>query len=255
MQSLINYPDIEKELKKQVDSLMSEWKKSTSENFTTDGFYPYYTAQKYRILFVGRESRCLTGYDYITKLYEGYKQNRIGNDHINRDMFHRRLLKIAYGLLNDFPEWKNVPSAQNITASFATPNGISFAFMNISKISNENQEYQSNWGNINKSINDAICGAKNYIKSEIELLAPDIIICSGVDAIHHIIGDAELLSEQSLIKVYSLWIAQKQVLLFNTYHFTARRGVNNIGLKDYDGFYLPIKQLFKQYQRLIGTRK
>ena len=64
------YPFEEKGLKKKIDELNAEWENTCPEGFVSYGFYPYYTKQKYHILFVGREPRGLSGCDYIQALYE-----------------------------------------------------------------------------------------------------------------------------------------------------------------------------------------
>ena len=239
---VMEYPCFEKGLASKINNLMDEWEKVASGEFTTDGFYPYYTVQKYRILFIGRESRGLSGCDYIPVLHDAYKINSIDGKHINKDMFHRRLFFIAFGLLNDFPEWKDVPYPQDITHSFATQDGISFAFMNISKISNEADYYPSNWANIQKSKEDAITKNRNFLQEEISLLEPDIIIGSGVDDIHKIVENGQLLLQNQWLSLYLLNICSKNVLYFSTYHFTARKIAGGKGVRDYDSFYLPIKE-------------
>ncbi len=232
---------------------MDEWSEVSDDDFTTDGFYPYYTTQRYRILVVARESRGLSGCDYIPILHDAYKQNCIGGRHINKYMFHRRTFFLIYGLLNGFPDWKEVPYPDQMTEKFATPQGISFAFMNISKISNESPNYQANWANILRSVTDATSGDRNFIREEITLLAPNVIIGSGVD--NRILGDCELLSEGALMNSHLLRISNKPVLFFNyKYHFTATKGAGNMGLEDYQGFYLPIKEAFLKYCHILGER-
>ena len=251
----MKYPDFEKSLDRQIDALMEDWSKVSDDYFTTDGFYPYYTTQRYRILVLARESRGLSGCDYIPILHDAYKQNRIADRHINMDMFHRRIFFLIYGLLKGFPEWSEVPYPDQMTSIFATPDGISFAFMNISKISNESPNYQANWANILRSMTDATSGDRNFIREEVALLAPDVIIGSGVDDLFRVLGDGELLSSGALMSSYLLRISDKPVLFFSyKYHFTATKGAGNVGLKDYEGFYLPIKEAFLKYRHVIEER-
>ncbi len=248
----MKYPDFEKCLDGQIDALMDDWSKVSDDYFTTDGFYPYYTKQRYRVLVVARESRGLSGCDYIPILYDAYKQNRIAGRHINQNMFHRRLFFLIYGLLNGFPEWSEVPYPDQMTPTFATPDGISFAFMNISKISNESPNYPANWANIKRSMTDATSGDRNFIREEVALLAPDVIIGSGVDDLYRVLGDGELLSSGALISSYLLRISDKPVLFFSyKYHFTATQGAGHMGLPDEMGYYIPLKNAYAQFRHLI----
>ena len=70
------------------------------------------------------------------------------------------MLYLAYGIMNNFPSWNNVPKASEIAKNFATTSGISFAFMNISKTSNKSESYKRNSANINQSIKDALGSSK-----------------------------------------------------------------------------------------------
>ena len=210
----MQYPNNELQLLSEIKELMKNWKQSVSlhGDFTSDGFYPYYTHQPIKILFMGRESRGLSNLDYIEILYEAYKNNRIGKTSLNRNAFHRRMLYLAHGIMNNFPSLNNVPKASEIAKNFATTDGISFAFMNISKTSNESENYSANWKNINQSIKDACNGKFNFIKEEIQTLSPDIIIGSGVDNLLETIKcNYKLLEENKLRKIYELWLNHKKI--------------------------------------------
>ena len=129
----MQFPPAEVALKKKIDELNAKWEDACPDDFVSYGFYPYYTQQNYRLLFVGREPRGLAGCDYIQALYE--------NDFIkgkgctNRN-FHRRIFYLAYGLLNDFPDFAEIPYSREIAQNDFAQGKLSFAFMNVSTISN-----------------------------------------------------------------------------------------------------------------------
>ena len=143
--STLKFPKEEQGLNSALNDLFKEWvneakNKILPENYSADdlvfeGFYPYYQSQSKKILFIGRESLSISGYNYIDTLYQHYKDHHIGNTHINQHVMHRRLLKIAYGLINGCQSYGSIPDADLIADNFGTTNGISFSFMNISKFS------------------------------------------------------------------------------------------------------------------------
>lgn len=74
----MQYPENELALKNDIDLLMEEWRTSSSETITTDGFYPCYLSRSPKILFLARESRGLEGCDYIQCVHDGYRRRDIG---------------------------------------------------------------------------------------------------------------------------------------------------------------------------------
>lgn len=241
----IIYPENEKEKLKRLEKLFNEWynvvlnnptfRNYTEKDLVFDGFYPYYFSQKIKILFIGRESIGINGENYIENLYHAYKNNYIGSQHINTNAFARRLMYIAYGILNNMPEWSLVPYPNAIAETFATPSGISFAFMNISKFSNSGENWQADWDLIENSYNSAINKGKNLIEQEIEILEPDIIISMNLDDKINSFGTLSIIQETNPM-VHEYWINSKngrKILLLNAFHFTAFKN-------DYDTFYQPL---------------
>lgn len=64
---VLKYPESELDLKEKIENLNGEWLDFLKEQlpnescnieklFVSDGFYPYYTSQKKKILFIGREA-------------------------------------------------------------------------------------------------------------------------------------------------------------------------------------------------------
>lgn len=235
------YPDDELSLLSEVRQLMEEWKACTGDPlFTSDGFYPYYTHQPVKVLFVGREGIGLAGCDYIESLYQAYKQNRIGNKSVNRYAFHRRMLYMLYGIQRGFPAWKDIPTAQHIARNFATPYGVSCAFLNLSKTSNEREHWNTDWQALRVSLETGI----SFLKREISLLQPDLIVSSNVGLAPAFDSLPELLSKHpdDLLDVHHCELNGRVVYWLNTFHFSAfSRGRGNPGLNDYDSFYQPLK--------------
>lgn len=221
------YPNSELELKVKIDSLMNQWAErcSNSDDFSSDGFYPYYTMQRYRILFVGRESRGLGGRDYIKVLHHAYKGfdgkgQTIGGRPMNCLAFHRKMFYLSYGILKNFPDFYSIPKPSKLAINFATESGISFSFMEVSKSSNpKDEDFRSNWYSIGSSIKKAIDTNRNYIREEIELLSPDIIIGSGVYNLHEIIQHNNIkVLDKNVVLLSNL--SRKNTLYCSTYHFS-----------------------------------
>src|ERR1700680_5029648 len=100
----IKYPEFEMAKLHELDELFQLWYNTTKQNplpngysaedLVFDGFYPYYTKQNQKILFIAREARGLSGYHYIDVLFSAYKNKNIGSQHINTYLFHKRMFYI-----------------------------------------------------------------------------------------------------------------------------------------------------------------
>lgn len=180
----INYPNNELSLKQAIDELNREWYSFICKNcasdlsslYVSDGFYPYYTHQKIKILFIGRESLGLAGCDYIENLFNAIKLGKIGDKALNKHKFHALMLYVVYGLQHNYLDYKNIPYATEINKNFATPDGISYAFMNLSKFSNESDNWVSDDALIDSFLKISSMSSENYFAKEIEILNPDLII-------------------------------------------------------------------------------
>ena len=146
----------------------------SADDMCFDGFYPGYLKQRVKTLFVGKESRGISGYNYLELLYKAIKVGRIGTKSLNRSEFHRRILYIAYYLQTGECDYSEIPYAQELSLLFGTEK-LSFAFMNLSKFSNENVAYQADYELIGKAV-DLSTKDRNYIQEEISILAPDLIL-------------------------------------------------------------------------------
>lgn len=236
--SLLDYPEDEREARARLEALFVEWTAALKEHLPPDraslaaglvydGFYPHYFRQKPRILFVGRECLGLAGCDYLDVILTAYRicktiGTNSGPRSLNRAFFHARMLHISWGILKgyadgSFPKWGDIPWATEIGTDFATETGISFAFMNLSKISNEGEGWPADW----PQILAAVTASGNFIEREIELLSPHVVISMNLGDL--VTGKGEVLShvkEEHLCR-YRMRFGRHECLLLDTFHFSA----------------------------------
>lgn len=245
---MILYPPNEESYKIENDKLLYEWRayiknnegenpKYPSNRFVFDGFYPYYYSQKSKILFIGKESRGLAGSNYIDVLYKVFKtdktitmrrKGKAIKKSIDGSPFHKHMLKIAYGLLNNSMEWKKIPKAIKIADISGVENGISFAFMNFSKFDNVTKIRNEQKKQIEYFVKISKTAPKNYWNEQIKLLAPDIIITMNLSYLLHELelkkDDFKRFVPKCLPKeagVYSIIFGDKEIKIIDTYHFSS----------------------------------
>lgn len=247
----LEFPDNERNKRYEIEALMRDWAKAVApQSFTPDGFYPYYWNQPIRVLAVGRESRGLTGIDYIDcVLNDGYWISKIGDMHINKHILHRRLMYVVYGILKGHPSFGAVPTAAEIGITVGKKDGISFAWMNLSKISNESEDYRTNYDALGQSYNAATCGDRNFIAEEVVQLAPDVIVSMNVGkqlclALSDVTEIVPIKARSQWLKgVYELVFrtkTEKKSILIDAYHFAAHNTKYIKGIDDKNSFYDPI---------------
>jgi hypothetical protein len=191
------YSKRERDLLRRLDRLFIEWQRQWDGDtgwFVWDGFYPGYLNMSKKILFLGRDSYDVyNNYDfpnphgnYISDFIPRY-QNGCMDDgkNINRVRFHKLLLQVAYGLLhNRSPiEWQDVLDAKSICENGLIFDEVSFAFMNLAKVSHESCEpcgVNADWAKIDFAV-DFSTKNRNFIREEVELLAPDLIIAMNLN--------------------------------------------------------------------------
>lgn len=263
MRKVLSYPQNEIELLNAINKLMSKWKKlgSMSTLFVSDGFYPFYTNQRIKILFIGREGIDLAGKNYIEELYKSIKNGRIGNCHLNSHKFHSRMLRITYAIENRTKE--DIPQATEISKTFGTEGGISYAFMNISKLSHESQN--GDWKTKMELVNRFLEENNNieYLQKEVSLLNPDIIIGMNLGTLYNKLGkrnvddvkffgevkkDNNGKEEDGNVSLQKIEIAGKEFILIDSYHFSY------FGVKDKDIFLKPITEAVEFYEKNIRER-
>lgn len=110
----------EQKLDIELSALLSEWKKivctekTSSELFVEDGFYPFFTQQPVKILFIGREALGMAGLNYVKTLFEAYKANSVGEKSLDEYKFHHLMFYIAYGIIPASPTGKKSLTPANL---------------------------------------------------------------------------------------------------------------------------------------------
>lgn len=215
----LTYPDFEIDLKGKIDALMDEWQACVPYPIVRDGFYPYYTRQKPKILFIARESVALGCGDYIGCLHDAYaNEKRIGERKLNAAKFHRIIFYLSYALTHGLCEYDEIPYPEDVADDFASPGGLSFAFMNISKIDNKSGDWRADWGSIWKSVNDS----PDFIRREISLLAPDVIIAgfNNMEIMKKVFPEYERLGKDEW-DTFVVNVDGRRTRLINNWHFSA----------------------------------
>jgi hypothetical protein len=254
----IPYPENERPLLTELGKLFTEWHhyfrthhkgderlaEFDPDDMVFDGFYPYYTSKPRRLLFVGWESREISGHNYIDMLCDNYRNDRSSGRSIYGDRFHRRMLYVTYGLLHGMPDWSQVPEAEDIGKTFATPDGISFAFMNLCKLSNEWGPHTADWHTI--SAFHQLSEKERFFEREVAILKPDFVITMNFES-----KNLEPFSKHAFIGAdggvawSSIDLCGHSAFWLDAWHFSA------FGPKqDERDFYLPICNAVRQCEAL-----
>ena len=240
------YSEEEKELLVKLEELFHDWHELLSKDnkdISFDGFYPGYLEQKVKLLFIGRENRGLSDVNYLGCLYKAIKEGSIGDIHLNRHRFHYMMLYLAYALQKREGDYSKIPYADEISKEFGTKE-MSFAFMNLSKFSNEGENSQTvDWSLVTESVKISTQNKikRNFIYEEIVLLDPDVVITMNLMKYwRDVIADEERTKRietdgsPDSVASYELKLGEKPVLLLDTYHFSAHNK------KDKEDFFDPI---------------
>jgi hypothetical protein len=259
--SVCPYPPDEALKKSRLDQLMGDWKKRISPHqvlfrddgkmypaesfFASDGFLPYYFHQRCRVLFIARETRYIAGQDNIEVILKKCKENPQG---IGAEPVLRRMLLIAYGVQHDGAiSFENIDLGQ-LCALAATERGFSFAFMEMSKYSNECDDGGAADTELMSSFFEhSDLQRRNFIQEELSLLDPDLVITMNlwngkIDAgiLRLALGDVPFIdcphpsAARRIIAVNG-----KRVPVIDLYHFSARKNDN-------EDFYKPVMSIFKK---------
>lgn len=239
------YPDEDKPMMKALDDLFNEWVNAQSDDdkglFNRDGFYPGYCLQKVKILFVGREACYMAGKNYIEYMYGRLRGGYIGKWTVNQYPFHRRQAYIAYGILKalegnqewQWPSWDAIPSAFDICKNVGE--NISWAFMNLSKLSNETGDWRTDGNKYWPFVKNN----KRWLREQVRILNPDIIIGANVPELADILK-YEMSPDAGNGKCY-VYYKEGLPLFLNCYHFSAIKG-------DEDFFYAPVGDVLGKYR-------
>lgn len=192
--------------------------------FIQDGIFPKYSQQKIKILYLGKESYDLEGYNYIHKHYEWIKN--CDSSSMNTMPLWRKTLKFTWGIENN-KDWKAIPDVQEIADSFAKENGISFGMENVSKISRPyNNSARADWANIIAFVNKSLKSDINFFLREIDIINPDVIVSMNViDKVGDLIFENELeyVKHMKSNAIYNLHAHNKMIPLIDTYHFSSTK--------------------------------
>ena len=254
----IEYPDNEKPILASLEKLFGDWHRHFENNDSVlsrhnqvakdmvfDGFCPHYFSQKKRILFIGREPTWIPGQNYIDILYPRYRVNKlVGDTPVNADKFHSRMIKIAYGILNGLPDWEKIEDAEKLGDTLGTEKGLSFACMNISKLSNNSGRWQTDWPVYYEAIRLSTEG-RNFIEEEIAILKPHIVIAMNFDEKLCSLGKLSD-SIHNSADVHSFWLesGDHRSLLIHSWHFSAP------GKQDSRDYYEPIREAIQHSEAL-----
>jgi hypothetical protein len=258
------FPDNEREKRQRIDFLMDEWKKEVSKSkvlfrednilcsgdkyFVSDGFFPNYFSQKNkRVLFIGREPRGISGNDLIERIINTFR-----ND-IKFSPSWRRILYMAYGIKNNglikFEEVKE-KTANGIAKEMVKDNDYGYAMMNFSKYSNDCEDGgTADVDLINKFIEDSHLDKRNFLKEELEILDPDIIITANLwdkkiirnEYLEYMFKDIKFVgNEGGVANLSTMELNGKTIRIIDLYHFSRPF----VGDQEY--YYDPVmKLLFK----------
>lgn len=251
---LLKFPESEIAPRKALNDLFDEWQATMAailpldkadliDYFVRDGFYPFYFSQPLKILFVGKECLDLAGCDYLEVLLKSYRTDKtVGDQHLNTHKFHSRLLYVAYGLLNGGPEWDDIPFADVIGDTFATPEGISCAFMNVSKFSNEREE-SGHWAANHSLMDFSVLASgiqRRFVEEQIAILKPDVVISMNLGPFLDNLGTRESEIRSHDLNLSRLTSQGHSSVLVDAWHFSYTRvdSVKNI--------YHPIRESLRR---------
>jgi hypothetical protein len=129
-----------------------------------------------------------------------------------------------------------------LTAAFACPGGLSFAFMNFSKLSNETDfSAKLNLPAVTAFLECSQGAGTNFFNREISILEPDLIITMNLNKWLAALGEYELVEQLPKVERLRLKAGGRSIPLLNTYHFSALK-------KDQDDYYDPVLEAWKSFQ-------
>lgn len=212
------------------------------DDIVRDGFYPYFSHQNCKILFIARESLGLSGENYIDLFHNIFVNGqKIGKQTIRQSRFHSLLLSIAYGLNNKMCNWEDIPDPMEIARTIGTNKGVSFAFMNLSKFSNDGGDWPVDWDLVDAYIQTFHDQEDNLFSQQIDIIEPDVIITGNLENRLNVLGEIIRLNTIDSAAYCKLRTTKKEYLLIDTYHFMATRSKEEC-------FYKPILKGLDTYQ-------
>jgi hypothetical protein len=141
-------------------------------------------------------------------------------------------------------EFKNLKKANDYAKEMVNTNDYGFAFMNISKYTNDTDEgANADFYMINKFMEHSNLENRNYFREELEILDPDIIITMNLWDGHIdgkyldlCFGKIELDINDGKVNFDNIILNNKNVKLLNTYAFSSH-------YSEQEYFYDPLMEL------------
>ena len=144
-------------------------------------------------------------------------------------------------------DYEDIPYANEILRDMLKNNSFGFAVMNISKYSNDADDGASaNFSLINQFLKDCDLDKRNFIKEEIKLLDPDLIVTANLwdgnideKELQKIFPNEDftvISTVEGIAVLYHFKFETKKIKLLDLYHFS-RRG------SDKKLFYDPLRKL------------
>jgi hypothetical protein len=203
-------------------------------------------------LFVGREACWLKGGNYIETVCKSIQSDDFNGWKVNQYPFHKRQFYIAYGIIKFvetgyFPKWQDVPWAsdmakmifaketQSPSENIGGLSSISWAFINLSKISNNTGDWR-----VGEAYHTFINDQQNqrFIREQIEVLAPRIIIGANVPELVQILNYS--FSDKDNEDCHYYGPNGKFPHFMNCWHFSAIKSDKNV-------FYDPIVDVVQKH--------
>ncbi|GHT59368.1 hypothetical protein FACS1894109_15160 [Spirochaetia bacterium] len=249
------FTGIETEKRKALLALMDEWRESLNNEeykdwFNTDGFFPNYYNKQHKVLFVGREARGITSGadnnvygDYIGTFLGWFKAG------IQNNNFGRHLMTMVQLFKSDGKiEFEQLMKASDYGKEMVKTGDFGFAFMNISKYSNDTDGGgEADWDGINQFLEDSQLEKHNYFQDELKLLDPEYIITGNlwngkIDKKHLDLCFGKLTElsayppESPEARLFEMDLDGKKIKLVDVYHFSSIKSAK-------ESFFTPIKEL------------
>lgn len=226
-------------------------KKHPAENyFAMDGFFPGYFTEKPKVLFIGRETRWIGGFNFCEETIKDF----FAHSNVNTSAWWRTILYLLYGIRHEGKiPYAEIPCADEIAKEMLDTGKFGFAIMQLSKYSNDS-EYGAtrNVELMNRFLEDSELEKRNFFQEELSLLDPDIIITANLWSSGVKNEYMELCFPEKNFKSWKSYkrgsdvaygeydLNGKKIMLIDTFHFSARKSTE-------DCFYNPVMDiLFKK---------
>ena len=249
------YEDLKAQVSKKEDIVFEDDGKpyKTTEYLNLDGFYPGYYSVKPRVLFIGRESREASGCNRMETDIEFLKSRNINQ--VGYTFWHR-VFYISYGIQNDGKvPFDKVPYANDIKNMCVWNNFFPFSFINLSKYSNDSKSWQADAIFMNRFLEDAELEKRNFLREQIAILDPEVIISCNLwgdtrispDKLNLVFPPEDFctrnadLSTEGISDVYDFNFEGKRIKFIDLHHFSAIRVGKTMGYElDRIYYYDPV---------------